>query len=145
MMSIRAAMLAAVVAASLVASLHAQPSQPPQAPAPHALPASPATSAPATAASPAQPAASATTSSFMIVIEHYGFSPKRLAVPQGAIVTWINRDGIRHDATAVGQWTTRTIMSGQSGSITAAKAGTFEYKCTVHPDMHGTLVVEAAK
>jgi len=36
-------------------------------------------------------------------------------------------------------------MSGQSGSITAVKAGTFEYKCTVHPDMHGTLVVEAAK
>jgi plastocyanin len=116
MMSTRALGLAAVVAAGVLKSAHGQPAPQPAAATP-----------------------------FTIVIEHYGFSPKNLVVPQGATITWVNRDGIRHDATAVGQWTTGTIMSGQSGSITATKAGTFQYKCTVHPDMHGTIVVEAPK
>jgi plastocyanin len=120
-MSIRGSTLAAVAAASFVLSLHAQQAQ--------------------QAAQPA-PAAAAT---FTVVIEHYGFTPKRLVVPQGAIVTWTNRDGIRHDATAVGQWTTGLILPGQTGSITASSPGTFQYKCTVHPDMTGTLVVEAPK
>jgi plastocyanin len=96
---------------------------------------------PAAAAPPAQPGAP----TFTVVIEHYGFTPKQLVVPQGAVVTWINRDGIRHDATMIGQWTTGLILPGQTRSITVSTSGTFQYKCTVHPDMHGTLVVEAPK
>jgi plastocyanin len=121
MMPIRVCALAALAAASLVLPLHAQQAQQVAQPAPTAPPA------------------------FTVVIEHYGFTPKRLVVPQGAIVTWTNRDGIRHDATAVGQWTTGLILPGQTGSITASSPGTFQYKCTVHPDMTGTLVVEAPK
>lgn len=130
-MSIRMPVLAAFVVASFILPALAQPTA--QAPAPPAMP--PAAAQPASGAAP----------TFTVVIEHYGFNPKRIVVPQGATVTWTNRDGVRHNATIIGQWTTGTILSGQTGSITAAKAGTFEYKCTVHPDMHGTLVVEAPK
>ncbi|HEX3411222.1 MAG TPA: cupredoxin domain-containing protein [Stellaceae bacterium] len=132
----RVLLLAAAAAASHASLVHAQ-----QAPAPAAS--NPAT-APAPAAAPPSPAA-APAANYTVIIEHYGFATKQLVVPQGAVIAWTNHDGVRHDATAVGLWTTGTIPPGETRTITASKPGTFAYKCSFHPDMHATLVVEAPK
>jgi plastocyanin len=153
----------AVAAAACHASLvHAQqPPAPAAAPNPVTAPAPAApnpTAAPAPAAAPTPAAApvpsagppstapaSATAPGYTVVIEHYGFATKRLVVPQGAVIAWTNRDAVRHDATAVGLWTTGIIKPGETRTITASKPGTFNYKCSFHPDMRATLVVEAPK
>lgn len=133
----RVLLLAAAAMACHASLAHAQ-----QAPVPPAVP----SPTPAPAAAPPSPApASATAANYTVIIEHYGFATKQLVVPQGAVIAWTNRDGVRHDATAVGQWTTGTIAPGETKTITASKPGTFAYKCSFHPDMHATLVVEPPK
>jgi plastocyanin len=85
-----------------------------------------------------------TAAKYQVVIAHYGFTPKRLVVPQGAVIAWTNRDAVRHDATSLQRsWATGTIGSGETRTITASKPGTFQYKCSFHPDMQATIVVEA--
>ncbi|MGE5594746.1 MAG: plastocyanin/azurin family copper-binding protein [Hyphomicrobiales bacterium] len=39
---------------------------------------------------------------------------------------------------------TGMLQPGQSGSVTFNSAGTFTYFCQVHPNMHGTITVQAA-
>jgi plastocyanin len=91
-------------------------------------------------------AGQAAAATYQVVIEHYGFTPKRLVVQQGDVVTWTNRDGVRHDATALDRsWATKMMHFGETQTITASKPGTFQYKCSFHPDMRGTIVVAPAK
>ena len=81
-----------------------------------------------------------------VVISDFAFNPPHVTVSQGDTVTWVNRDVVRHNATASDKgWTSGTLRSGASGSITANTVGTFTYICTRHPSMTGTLVVEGRK
>lgn len=79
-----------------------------------------------------------------IVISNFSFAPARIVVHQGDTIKWVNRDIVRHNATAGDRsWTTGTLMPGGTGSVTATAAGTFNYICTRHPTMKGVIVVEA--
>lgn len=81
-----------------------------------------------------------------IEIKNFTFTPNRLVVQQGDTITWTNRDFVRHDITAADKsWKVDTILSRATGSFTAAKPGTFDYICSRHPSMKGTIVVEAPK
>ena len=73
------------------------------------------------------------------------YAPANVTVAVGDTVTWTNSDQISHTATADGgSFDTGTLGNGASGSATFASAGTFPYHCLIHPDMTGTVVVEAA-
>jgi plastocyanin len=73
------------------------------------------------------------------------FSPATVTVRAGDTVTWVNQDPLDHDATANdGSWATPTFGEGGSGAITFQTVGSFPYYCTIHPDMTGTVVVQAA-
>jgi plastocyanin len=75
----------------------------------------------------------------------YDFSPRDLTVTAGTAITWTNRDGAIHDAAdRAGTWGTGFLSQGESASVTFESPGTYEYECTVHPNMIGTLAVEAA-
>jgi plastocyanin len=80
-----------------------------------------------------------------VAISGFAFSPATVSVTVGDTVTWTNSDAQGHTATADGgALDTGTIGNAQSGTITFSTAGSFPYHCSIHPDMTGTVVVEAA-
>ncbi len=80
-----------------------------------------------------------------VEIADYDFSPRELTVQAGAAITWTNRDSAPHDATyEAGAWATGTLRQGESATIVFDSPGEYEYLCTIHPDMKGTLTVERA-
>jgi LPXTG-motif cell wall-anchored protein len=141
------------------------PAPEPAAPAPaEAAPAAPAEPAPAEPAAPAAPApepqllvdedpaadkkpkpiaiAAASTG---VTISDFQFAPASVTVNVGDTVTWTNNGPTPHSATSsAGVFDTGIMDAGQSGSHTFTEAGTFAYICTPHPNMHGTIVVQAA-
>jgi plastocyanin len=78
----------------------------------------------------------------LVEIKDYDFFPRDLEVPVGATVTWVNRDGVPHDATDEGGgWATGMLEQGDQKSIEFDEPGAFDYLCTIHPDMKAKLVV----
>lgn len=70
------------------------------------------------------------------------FSPADLTIDAGTEVTWINEDAAIHDATdREDAWNTEFLSQDESETITFDTPGTFEYYCTVHPWMEGTITV----
>ena len=105
--------------------------------------ASPATPTPAaTAASPPASTADpiATTN---VVIRDFAFTPRTIQVKVGSTVTWTNQDGDAHtvDFKPSGGSTSPVLETGATFSRTFGSAGTFAYMCSIHPEMHGTVVV----
>jgi plastocyanin len=73
------------------------------------------------------------------------FSPRSLSAVVGDSVTWTNRGSAVHTATAEnGSFDSGIVKPGGSWRFALAKAGTFRYHCTVHPNMVGTITVAAA-
>jgi plastocyanin len=69
------------------------------------------------------------------------FAYNEITVKPGTTVEVKNDDSAPHTATGKG-FDTGTIGGGKSGSFTApTKAGTYDLKCTLHPQMRGTLTV----
>ena len=57
-------------------------------------------------------------------------------------MTWTNRDGLDHTATAKDKsWGTKSLTGGASGSITFSQKGSYAYYCKWHPGMKGKVVV----
>ncbi|MEV5509495.1 cupredoxin domain-containing protein [Streptomyces orinoci] len=94
---------------------------------------------PATVAmAPAAPSAPAAAS--QVTIAGFAFSPSTLTVTKGTTVTWTNNDSVSHTVTGSGL-NSPTLSPGDSYSFTFNSSGTFSYICTIHPSMHGTVVV----
>src|SRR5215471_18908788 len=71
------------------------------------------------------------------------FGTNPLVVSVGTTVTWTNNDTISHDSVADGgTWNSGILAAGQSFPFKFTTAGTFTYKCTIHPNMVGTVTVQ---
>lgn len=80
-----------------------------------------------------------------VEIADFDFSPRELTVQPGTAITWINSDGVPHDATdEAGTWGTGILRPGETATIAFDLPGEYEYFCTLHPNMKGTLTVGAA-
>jgi plastocyanin len=80
-----------------------------------------------------------------VTIKDFSFGPSSVTVHVGDTVSWSNNGRSDHTATARnGSFDTGTLKQGQSGSHTFTQAGTISYFCSIHPFMHGTVVVAAA-
>jgi amicyanin len=78
-------------------------------------------------------------------IENFAFVPQRLTVKAGTTVTWMNADDIPHAvASTTKAFKSKVLDTNDKFSFTFTTAGTYEYFCTLHPHMTGTVVVEAA-
>ena len=78
-----------------------------------------------------------------VTIEGMRFEPERLRVTGGDIVVWVNKDLVPHTATsAAAGFDSALIEQGASWQLTTKAAGTFEYICSFHPAMKGTLEVQ---
>jgi amicyanin len=76
-----------------------------------------------------------------VIIEDYKYHPAELTVKAGDTVTWINKDKMKHNARGE-SFDTGLLATDESGEIVFDSAGTFEYHCTPHPYMTGTVIVE---
>lgn len=74
------------------------------------------------------------------------FTPPQISVSKGAKVTWTNNDSTAHtvidDLSNVGGPASGTIEPGSTYSFTFTKAGSYQYHCSIHPSMRGTIVVK---
>lgn len=71
------------------------------------------------------------------------FGTNPLTIASGTTLTWVNEDSVTHTSTANGnQWSSGNIAPGGSFSFTFSQTGTFPYRCTIHPNMVGTVVVQ---
>jgi plastocyanin len=77
-----------------------------------------------------------------VTIAGFAYSPDPVTVNVGDTVRWTNNDAVAHTATGSG-FNTGSIAAGASKSVTFNSAGTFAYRCTIHPSMTGTVVVKA--
>ncbi|MDQ6767410.1 MAG: cupredoxin domain-containing protein [Candidatus Eremiobacteraeota bacterium] len=77
-----------------------------------------------------------------ITINDKGYSPGRIEVAEGTLVTWINNDSQPHTATAIGAFDSGPIAPG-GGRWTwvAAIPGTFRYKSLMNPNMAGEITI----
>ncbi|HEX7793816.1 MAG TPA: plastocyanin/azurin family copper-binding protein [Vicinamibacterales bacterium] len=70
------------------------------------------------------------------------YSPNPVSISVGGTVTWTNNDSTAHTATGDnGSFSSGNIAPGGKFSQTFSTAGTFTYKCTLHPNMVGTVTV----
>jgi plastocyanin len=87
--------------------------------------------------------AKAPTGKNAVTIQNFAFSPATITIKKGQSITWTNEDSAGHSATADdNSWDTTVLSQGQSKTLAFSKAGTFTYHCSVHPDMHGTVIVQ---
>jgi len=75
-------------------------------------------------------------------IDNFAFAPTTLAVKVGSTVTWTNHDEEPHTVAATdGSFHSPGMGTGATFSHTFPTAGKFDYVCSIHPSMHGTVVV----
>jgi plastocyanin len=78
-----------------------------------------------------------------IAISGFKFLPDTLTVKTGETVEWKNTDSVAHTATAADKtFDSGNIAPGKSWSFVASKPGTYNYICSVHPNMKATLIVQ---
>ena len=89
-----------------------------------------------------QPAAAKAAAAGGVSIANFAFAPATVSVPAGSTVAWRNDDGAPHAiAFADGAPPSDLLLPGQAFSRTFARAGRFDYACSVHPYMRGTVTV----
>lgn len=107
---------------------------------------------PGMTAMPAQPATGATTSTTAqqpvagtaVDITNFAFTPATLTVKVGDAVTWTNHDEEPHTVAADdGSFHSPGLGTNDKYTFTFTTPGSFSYICSIHPFMHGTVVVTA--
>lgn len=73
-------------------------------------------------------------------MQNSAFSPLTVTVQRGGSVRWTNLDNFAHNAVGTG-FNTGNITLNQSATATFNLAGTFQYACSLHPGMNGTVIV----
>jgi plastocyanin len=79
-----------------------------------------------------------------VAIKDFSFGPAAITVHAGDTVTWTNEGPSNHTATSGTAFNTGILRTGQSASQVFTHAGTFGYRCSIHPFMRGTVTVLAA-
>jgi len=89
---------------------------------------------------------STSSSTGAIDIKNMMFTPSQITVAKGGTVTWTNNDTTTHtvtdDLSNVGGPASGDIAPGGTYSFTFNKSGSFQYHCSIHPSMRGTIVVQ---
>ncbi len=70
------------------------------------------------------------------------FAPATATVKVGQSVAWKNNDSVTHRPILTDVFDTKALAPGATSAGTKMTTpNTYEYKCTIHPDMTGTVVV----
>jgi glycosidase/plastocyanin len=80
-----------------------------------------------------------------VTITNFAFTPDNITIQVGESVTWANQ-GNAHTVTSTQapvSFDSGNLNNGQSFTFTFTTAGTYDYVCTYHSSMTGTIEVEA--
>jgi plastocyanin len=78
-----------------------------------------------------------------VSIVNMSFSPATLSVTVGTTVTWTNNDNMTHTVTSdTTAFDSGNLTVGSKYTKVFSVAGTYEYHCTIHPTMKGSIVVK---
>ena len=71
----------------------------------------------------------------------FAYMPSVTRIHVGETVVWSNGGRELHDVTGDDDWHSGPIEAPVEYRHTFGFEGTFTYRCSVHPDMHGTIIV----
>lgn len=94
-----------------------------------------------------QPTPTNTPTANTVSIVNMSFSPSSLTVTAGTTVTWVNNDSVTHTVTETDNQTgpkSGNLAPGQSYTFTFSSAGTYQYHCSIHTSMTGSVTVTAS-
>jgi plastocyanin len=82
-----------------------------------------------------------------VVMQGSQFQPAEVTIEAGTTVVWTNQDALPHTVTAGSRGNPSGLFDEDVGaggdfSFTFEEPGTYEYYCSIHPGMDGTVVVE---
>lgn len=79
-----------------------------------------------------------------VTIKDFAFMPQTIEVPVGTTVTWTNQDVTQHTVySKTGVFQSDILQQGDTFSYTFDEPGTYDYICSLHPNMMGQVVVTA--
>jgi plastocyanin len=89
-----------------------------------------------------QPADPVRAANVAVSIVDFDFVPPAQSVALGDTVIWTNNGAAPHTSTSsTGVWNSGNLSTGQTFQFTFNTAGTFNYICTIHPFMRGSITV----
>jgi amicyanin len=88
------------------------------------------------------PQTTASVSDNTIRIKNFAFDPASITVKVGSTVRWLNQDSVPHRILFADGADSNVLAGMQSWSRKFDQAGTYDYACTIHPTMQGTVIVE---
>jgi plastocyanin len=77
-----------------------------------------------------------------VTIQNFAFSPASVNVKVGDSVTWTNKDSATHQLAGDGGIASDPLATGAAYTQKFDTAGSFNYHCSIHPSMTGTVVVK---
>ncbi len=94
---------------------------------------------PSPSGAPARPGAPASVTRRTVAMYDDYFQPRRIRIPRGARVRWVNRGEVPH--TTTGRRWDVTLEPGESWGRRFRRAGTYRYVCRFHDGMTGRIIV----
>jgi YVTN family beta-propeller protein len=81
--------------------------------------------------------------SVSVSIAQFAFVPDTITISTGQSVTWTNADPVAHTTTSDDKvWDSGNLSPSATFSMTFSQPGTYAYRCTIHPFIRGTVVVQ---
>ena len=78
-----------------------------------------------------------------VTIASFKFGPENVSANAKAPITWTNKDGAPHQVVVASKnLKTAVLNNGQSGQLSIAEPGSYDYVCGIHPSMKGKIVVK---
>ena len=86
----------------------------------------------------ATPASAART---RVRIVDFAFKAKKVVIPQGTVVKWVNKGDAPHTVTSTtGKFDSGTLNPGDTFQRKFKQTGVFKYRCEIHPEMKGRVL-----
>ena len=86
--------------------------------------------------------AAAAPRTYTVVIDKLKFGPVPPGLHKGDTIVWVNKDFLRHTATAADHSFDVDLQAGASGKTVLTKTGSIPFVCRFHPNMSGVLQVK---
>lgn len=76
-----------------------------------------------------------------LTVKSFAFSPDCFSVASGSTISVVNEDPRGHNFTVEDTDVAVPLPPGETGEATAPAPGTYDFECTIHPGMEGTIIV----